>query len=706
MAGIYVDQHCDLSELLKRANNDQGPTLLIPDLQRPYVWSPRQVILLMDSLIRGWPFGTFLTWKVQHPDPVCALARPFWHIVDRTDGDDAVAPVPRQAPATFQMVLDGQQRIQSLLLAVGGDGWGFKMYDRDWTATLTGEKPRGRIGTDHWSLGSLCLDLDALLTGYAKAKRAAALDFSEILLWAVTGGATAQSTFPKKQNYKEPLSKADEGTSRRFIRLSRVWDVAPTVEIEADQAEEKAAEFLLSQEVSPEVVKNAQRAVGSLLMVLGRVKKTRVTYLELAEFDQNVFTRENYNDAVVNIFTRLNTAGRTLTREDITFAWLKTGWLPEKTDNQSPTKCFDLLGESLKQENLDLSIEQLVAGISFVWSSNQEGRLLTNNDLLKGDAIRPMASGLSNNWSIVTAAIIRASLVIREHGFRFHEHYESLNSVFILWAWQYIADQWLEAHPLKEKEEDSFEKATAAVLKDYVDRWIMSSQWAGRWAIASAETIAGYAKRLHECAQAVNSSKDAKDAIANLRAFLQNEATDLQKDATAGLQSLHAGKRDLVRIYYAHLWIWHRLDDVRWKMSQIPLKTKSRKKVSLHVDHTVAYAFWKRKLVESGLPKDSPELEEELATANELGNCSLLEGNFNLSKSDATLKSFLEDVYEFKMGKVTLKDWAAALKLPSTMLEPDTAEIAVVKKDINDRDQLIRTELADFIAGKRSRVDL
>src|ERR1051326_4439691 len=130
MPGIYGDQHCELSDLLKRANNDQGATLLIPDLQRPYVWSPRQVTLLVDSLVRGWPFGTFLTWVVKKDDPVRELARPFWKVVDRTDGQAAEQVSKKNPPASFQMVLDGQQRIQSLLLAVGGDSWGFKLYDR------------------------------------------------------------------------------------------------------------------------------------------------------------------------------------------------------------------------------------------------------------------------------------------------------------------------------------------------------------------------------------------------------------------------------------------------------------------------------------------------------------------------------------------------------------------------------------------------
>lgn len=144
MAGIYTDQHDELGNLLAKASNDEGATLLIPDLQRPFVWTPLQVIRLVDSLIRGWPFGTFLTWKVHKEDPVRALARSFWKTVDRTDADIGEVISKKNPPGSFQMVLDGQQRIQSLLFAAVGDGWGFKLYDRDWRAALLEEAPRGR----------------------------------------------------------------------------------------------------------------------------------------------------------------------------------------------------------------------------------------------------------------------------------------------------------------------------------------------------------------------------------------------------------------------------------------------------------------------------------------------------------------------------------------------------------------------------------
>ena len=39
------------------------------------------------------------------------------------------------------MVLDGQQRLQSLLLAFLRDNWGFKLYDREWSDVLELELP-------------------------------------------------------------------------------------------------------------------------------------------------------------------------------------------------------------------------------------------------------------------------------------------------------------------------------------------------------------------------------------------------------------------------------------------------------------------------------------------------------------------------------------------------------------------------------------
>src|ERR1022692_2379939 len=61
----YDSKREPLAEVIQKAT--VNATYVIPDLQRPYVWSPRQVTMLIDSLFRGWPFGSLLLWEVK-PD--------------------------------------------------------------------------------------------------------------------------------------------------------------------------------------------------------------------------------------------------------------------------------------------------------------------------------------------------------------------------------------------------------------------------------------------------------------------------------------------------------------------------------------------------------------------------------------------------------------------------------------------------------------
>src|SRR5262245_14923093 len=114
-AQIYDNRSDRLDDLLREASSEKGATLLIPDLQRPFVWSPAQVILLVDSLLHGWPFGTLLVWKVGGGDLASIPSRTFWRTVNRTGSGAGATQSEAHPPGVFRMVLDGQQRVQSLV---------------------------------------------------------------------------------------------------------------------------------------------------------------------------------------------------------------------------------------------------------------------------------------------------------------------------------------------------------------------------------------------------------------------------------------------------------------------------------------------------------------------------------------------------------------------------------------------------------------
>lgn len=103
-----------IAELLPRINHE----ILIPSIQRPYVWEPEQIVKLFDSLMRGYPINTFLFWEL-HPEhfrdwEIYRFVRDFRH----GDIHNDTASLSPDQRAT--LVLDGQQRLTSLLIGLTG----------------------------------------------------------------------------------------------------------------------------------------------------------------------------------------------------------------------------------------------------------------------------------------------------------------------------------------------------------------------------------------------------------------------------------------------------------------------------------------------------------------------------------------------------------------------------------------------------------
>ena len=51
-----------LKWLLEKVDDDE---LILPEIQRDFIWQPRNVMLLFDSLFRGLPIGHMLVWKAK-----------------------------------------------------------------------------------------------------------------------------------------------------------------------------------------------------------------------------------------------------------------------------------------------------------------------------------------------------------------------------------------------------------------------------------------------------------------------------------------------------------------------------------------------------------------------------------------------------------------------------------------------------------------
>ena len=103
-----------IGELLSRLNRD----IFIPGIQRPYVWEPERIVKLFDSLMRGYPINAFMFWELQpeHHDDL-----DIYRFVKRfRQGDIHNDPADPPTDRPITLVLDGQQRLTSMLIGLAG----------------------------------------------------------------------------------------------------------------------------------------------------------------------------------------------------------------------------------------------------------------------------------------------------------------------------------------------------------------------------------------------------------------------------------------------------------------------------------------------------------------------------------------------------------------------------------------------------------
>ena len=102
----------------------------LPNIQRAFVWSEEQITRLFDSIMRQYPISTLLVWKTKAPIHM----RRF--IADFNDNMKLSEYHVPENKNKKMLVLDGQQRLQSLLIGLSGSYNGRKLC----LNVLSGEK--------------------------------------------------------------------------------------------------------------------------------------------------------------------------------------------------------------------------------------------------------------------------------------------------------------------------------------------------------------------------------------------------------------------------------------------------------------------------------------------------------------------------------------------------------------------------------------
>lgn len=103
-------------------NPDEDGGLWLPNIQRPFVWGEDQICRLFDSILREYPISTLLVWKTT------SKIRRRRFIDNWKDSLRLSDFYVEESDRKKNLVLDGQQRLQSLFIGLRGTFEGRELY--------------------------------------------------------------------------------------------------------------------------------------------------------------------------------------------------------------------------------------------------------------------------------------------------------------------------------------------------------------------------------------------------------------------------------------------------------------------------------------------------------------------------------------------------------------------------------------------------
>lgn len=610
----YQNTNQSIRSLLEMAESGKA---VIPSIQRPFVWGPEKVAKYIDSLLRGWPFGTMLFLRKGETDKSPFPFRCVERNVCSTKGT-----IKNLVGNTYTyMVLDGQQRLQSLFVAFKGS---YTCPESEWRAIncRTDEDGKGKKA-DEQVEKHLCFNLSAYSPTW---EITTSID--------VDNGESAWLEWKSEQELKE-LSTSHIKLAEIYTRPIDIYSLEEKYRIAAAALEKRMACIRAS------VTGNEYSIMG--IPNAGLVP-TLVINMPKSEGD--------FEGQIVDIFTRLNTAGTPLTREQILAAEIKNAWeqFPEKID-------------ALK--------EKLGASRYFLSGHLQDDDLVSGFNLLlkvetKTPNINEVYRQLGKNqdrWNMLWARFeVFTSLLLEklcdDYGVRYSQEYNSFHAIWFAISLLHITQQEVN------------DELDAELIHEIV-RWLMVSGWAKIWANRSGQSVKEYTSKLIE----YSAEHTAKDV---LKTWLTD--SKLQENARITIDNMKASARGQVRLYYTALWVWMHMDP-----SRVMLMTAFAHEQDIWaVDHIIPADWF----------KNNPNYYH---TFNRMGNCWLLDTETNTTKGKMPFEKFLAS-YKFKNDNSIAQNILAtglASYNETCINQEETIKLAI--QAIEEREELIKQSLRDYI---------
>jgi len=280
-------EYKSIREVLEMIGNNE---IYLPAIQRKFVWKYSQIESLFDSIMRGYPIGTFFFWYVRGNKKNEYTFYKFlqdYHARDRYLND--IAPKPELREEIIG-VLDGQQRLSSMYISLQGT-YAYKRPYAKWNSPNAFPERKFYLN----------LFKPPLDKGEAKKDEE---DVGE-----------EDFVYEFKFLTEEEAKKTDKKHFWFLVKEVLIWGEDPALDEYYDNLLEKDD---LSDEFK-DLIRSRRPQIKKVLRILHQrlaIEKL-ISYYKITEQEL---------DNILDIFVRVNSGGTVLSKTDLLFSTIVANW--------------------------------------------------------------------------------------------------------------------------------------------------------------------------------------------------------------------------------------------------------------------------------------------------------------------------------------------------------------------------------------------